>query len=379
MAGCHSGALAIKPSTIVAASMPATRMAMASVKSTSTRWKESGLCCAPGCGHTVASRRRSCLTILPCLSSCTTPNAEAKPCSALSWPLSCRPPQNTNRALEEIRQIWRPFFSIDLDTHHRQEGQGQHGQGDVPVPAMPTPDLAVIEADFLLGGFETFFNAPALTGNQGQGLQAGVGGTDHDIVRQLFRFGDLPTHQQPLVPRLLLLAEQPPARPIVPPLAFAAGPGAQTLPAVRRLRRRQILDRNLPRLLVGKLRPQRFGAPDREHIRPLLLLQPQPQSAVIAVDLVAGHPGERNPRGDRALDHELGQLRLGHERPLRRHADRVTALPIVGPGLGQVEFPVDQSVTLAAAIAQEHPDLAIPNPPRRAGVLAGDTDRFGLM
>src|SRR3954462_12605215 len=104
MAGCHSGALAIKPSTMVAASMPATRMAMASVKSTSTRWKESGLCCAPGCGHTVASRRRSCLTILPCLSSCTTPNAEAKPCSALSWPLSCRPPQNTNRAREKTMQ-----------------------------------------------------------------------------------------------------------------------------------------------------------------------------------------------------------------------------------------------------------------------------------
>jgi hypothetical protein len=27
------------------------------------------------------------------------------------------------------------------------------------VPAVPTPDLVVIEADFLLGGIETFFNA----------------------------------------------------------------------------------------------------------------------------------------------------------------------------------------------------------------------------
>src|SRR3954462_13917001 len=114
-------------------------------------------------------------------------------------------------------------------------------------------------------------------------------------------------------------------------------------------------------------------------MRPLLLLQPQPQPAVIAINFVADHPGERNPRGDRALDHELGQLRLGHERPLRRHADRVTAIPITGPVLGKVEFAVDQSMTLAAAIAQEYADLAILNPPCRAGVRAGDTNRLGSL
>ena len=45
-----------------------------------------------------ASRRRSCPTILPSLSSCTTPDVGAKPCSEPFWPPCCPPPQNPNRA-----------------------------------------------------------------------------------------------------------------------------------------------------------------------------------------------------------------------------------------------------------------------------------------
>src|SRR3954467_7207772 len=58
-------------------------------------------------------------------------------------------------------------------------------------------------------------------------------------------------------------------------------------------------------------------------------------------------------------------------------SDGIAALAIVGPVLGQVEFPVDQSMTLAAAIAQEHSDLAVLNTSSCASVLPRDTDRLG--
>jgi hypothetical protein len=61
-----------------------------------------------------------------------------------------------------MHQIRHPFFRVDLDPHHRQEGQRQHRQGDVPVPAVPTPNFVVSQADFLLGRFEALFNLPSL-------------------------------------------------------------------------------------------------------------------------------------------------------------------------------------------------------------------------
>src|SRR5215213_9157077 len=62
----------------------ATRMATASARSTSTRWKGPGRCCAPGSARTEASRRRSCRCISASSSSSTTPGAAAKPSSAPS-------------------------------------------------------------------------------------------------------------------------------------------------------------------------------------------------------------------------------------------------------------------------------------------------------
>lgn len=41
---------------------------------------------------------------------------------------------------------------IPDDGHH---GEGEHDQRDVTVPAMPGAGFVVIEAEFVLGGFET--------------------------------------------------------------------------------------------------------------------------------------------------------------------------------------------------------------------------------
>src|SRR4051794_30382080 len=69
--------------------MPATRTATASARCTSTPWRVSGHCSAPGCVRIAASRRRSCQSTSASLSSCTTRAGAEKPCSVpLSLPWS---------------------------------------------------------------------------------------------------------------------------------------------------------------------------------------------------------------------------------------------------------------------------------------------------
>src|SRR3954471_10382768 len=69
--------------------MPATRTATASARYTSTPWRVSGHCSAPGCVRIAASRKRSCQSTSASLSSCTTRAGAEKPCSVpLSLPWS---------------------------------------------------------------------------------------------------------------------------------------------------------------------------------------------------------------------------------------------------------------------------------------------------
>src|SRR4051812_30075484 len=101
---CRPGAIGTRRCATVAGSTRAMRMAMVSAKSTSTRWRGRGPCYAPGCGHTGASRRRSCRCISASSSSCTMPDAEAKlslaPSSRL-WSCDLPPsPRNPTRAFE---------------------------------------------------------------------------------------------------------------------------------------------------------------------------------------------------------------------------------------------------------------------------------------
>src|SRR3954447_26857862 len=88
MRACRPGATGTRRSATAAASMPATRTATASARCTSTQWRVSGHCSAPGCVRIAASRRRSCQSISASLSSCTTRAGAEKPCSvplSLLW------------------------------------------------------------------------------------------------------------------------------------------------------------------------------------------------------------------------------------------------------------------------------------------------------
>jgi hypothetical protein len=64
---------------------------------------------------------------------------------------------------------------------------------------------------------------------------------------------------------------------------------------------------------------------------------------VLPVDLVAGHPRERHPGLNRALDHAPGQFRSGGENRLIADAGLAAAVPVAAPRLArQVQLPVDQ-------------------------------------
>ena len=67
-------------------------------------------------------------------------------------------------------------------------GVGEHGQGDVPVPAGVLADLVVVQAGFALGGLECFLDRPADTGHLGQG--DALGGVADEVI---------PAGQQPVL------------------------------------------------------------------------------------------------------------------------------------------------------------------------------------
>ena len=56
----------------------------------------------------------------------------------------------------------------------RQNGQSQHGQGDVPIPALPVPDFVMIQSALAFGHLESAFDGPALSGDGHQGLQTAL-------------------------------------------------------------------------------------------------------------------------------------------------------------------------------------------------------------
>src|SRR3954449_11767899 len=84
--GWKSGGTGTKPCVTPGASTRATRTATASARSTSTRWRASGPCCAPGSGPIAAPRGRSCRSTSPSSGSCATPGAGVGPSSVNSSP-----------------------------------------------------------------------------------------------------------------------------------------------------------------------------------------------------------------------------------------------------------------------------------------------------
>src|SRR5829696_775542 len=72
--------------------------------------------------------------------------------------------------------------------------------------------------------------------------------------------------------------------------------------------------------------------------------------------------------------HLFGQLGLGAHPDLLWHSASLAALLVMSPLLGQIQLPVDESLTPKGGIGQKHPDLAVLRLAGGAGVLALDPD-----
>jgi hypothetical protein len=64
--------------------------------------------------------------------------------------------------------------------HH---GEGQHHELDVTSPSMPGARLVVIEAEFVLGGFETVFDCPPTAPDFRESLDRGSFGRAHVVKK----------------------------------------------------------------------------------------------------------------------------------------------------------------------------------------------------
>ena len=60
-----------------------------------------------------------------------------------------------------------PYFGF-LSAGDSEVGGSKHGQGDMAVPGQIVPGLAVIEAGFVFGGLEGFFDGPPGSGHVNQ-------------------------------------------------------------------------------------------------------------------------------------------------------------------------------------------------------------------
>jgi hypothetical protein len=110
-------------------------------------------------------------------------------------------------------------------------------------------------------------------------------------------------------------------------------------------------------------------ASDRENVREVLGFQPGTQRPVVPVDLIADDPGERHLRSHGPLIHPPDELRLGRERHVRRYPGGSAPLRVAGPGLRQVQFPVNQRVPARGSVPEVDDDLGVFDPPGGARVL----------
>jgi hypothetical protein len=83
---------------------------------------------------------------------------------------------------------------------HRQQGEGEHHQRNVTVPAMPAARLVVVEPKFGLGGLERILDRPAMALHPHQGLHQRAGRTPRGEERQIL-IGDGAPDQQTARPQ----------------------------------------------------------------------------------------------------------------------------------------------------------------------------------
>jgi hypothetical protein len=111
-----------------------------------------------------------------------------------------------------------------------QRGQGQGGQGDVPVPARPAADFVVVEPRLPLGELDRVLDGPARPGRPDDLRERGAEGRLDEVVGDLGRAVRVAAGEQGVDPALPQGGAQQDKRPVVEAGALGALAAAQSLP-----------------------------------------------------------------------------------------------------------------------------------------------------
>src|SRR5207342_298797 len=156
------------------------------------------------------------------------------------------------------------------------------------IPARPTPDLILIEADLPFGFLKALFDGPAAPDHLDRGREGSRLRGIHDVRGARGGVAETPTDQEPPPPVGLARRSQGEPAPVIPSGAFGPVTSPQATPVLLLQHRQERFD--LP-LAAGT--PDIFFPRDGEDIRLGALFQPRPQRAMIAIHTVPGHPGGR--------------------------------------------------------------------------------------
>lgn len=107
----------------------------------------------------------------------------------------------------------------------------------------------------------------------------------------------------------------------------------------------------------------------------VVFFQPQPDPPCLAIDLIGGHPPERDAGFHGTLQHAQAQVRFGGELDIVADTGRPAALTVRSPVLRQIQLAVNQRPPPVGSVSQEHPDLGILDPARGPRILPGHTRR----
>ncbi|MEV7845766.1 hypothetical protein AB0O50_17465 [Streptomyces cyaneofuscatus] len=88
-----------------------------------------------------------------------------------------------------------PFYGLDGGLG----GVGEHGEGDVPVPAGVTADFVLVQATFVLRGLEAFLDRPPDAGDPGEFVDLDADGRVSEGVGDLTGVGETAAGQHPAV------------------------------------------------------------------------------------------------------------------------------------------------------------------------------------
>ncbi len=255
---------------------------------------------------------------------------------------------------------------------------GEHGEGDVPVPAHVAADFVLVQAALVLRGLEALLDRPACPGDPHQLLNGGLQGGVSEVVGDFVGLADAAAGQSPPHPvgDIALVVElgdgrQPHGRPVVDARALRAVTARDPLPGFGGGLGEQAVDAGAAR---GEL-----GLGHGQHVADAGLFQHPAEAALLSVGGVRCDPGDGQRRGEGPQRDAPGQLALGGEVPLVGDFGRMAAFAVLGPGLGQVELAVDQGPAAGRRVGGEDTDLAVLGAAGGSGVLALDPGGGGAL